>query len=220
MSMSICANNLDAFLISTYMVLLFVKEISFIDIIPRDVQSEILLQFIISCRLWHTSRERMENGSSYMCNLQAEPCEVDPWVVLEMWSLNTPLAYLLSDFQTHLSPYCLKRVSQRIHTNIHGEHVSISPVLGSVRRTALIPFPLRRIRITRPEIWSCKWSNKLHLRAMLVFVCIFASNVVSKWICDFVSQLMFIHKRWKLFKKIIMIRKWYELQPPIHLRVK
>lgn len=48
MSMSICANNLDAFLISTYMVLLFVKELSFIDIIPRVVQSEILLQFIIS----------------------------------------------------------------------------------------------------------------------------------------------------------------------------
>jgi hypothetical protein len=123
MSMSICANNLDAFLISTYMVLLFVKELSFIDIIPRVVQSEILLQFIIS---WDTSRERMENGSPYICNLQAEPCEVDPWVVLEMWSLNTPLAYLLADFQTHLSPYCLKWVSQLIHTYIHGEHVSIS----------------------------------------------------------------------------------------------
>lgn len=108
------------------MVLLFVKETSFIDIIPRVVQSEILLQFIISWRSWHTSRERMENGSSYMCNLQAEPCEVDPWVVLEMWSLNTPLAHLLADIQTHLSPYCLKWVSQLIHTYIHGEHVSIS----------------------------------------------------------------------------------------------
>jgi hypothetical protein len=162
----------------------------------------------------------MENGSSYMCNLQAEPCEVDPWVVLEMWSLNTPLAYPLSDFQTHLLPYCWWWNSQLIHTSIHGEHVSISPVLGSVCRTALIPFPLHRIHITWPEIWSCKWSNKtvtqLHLRAMLVFMCIFASNVVSKWIYDFVSKLMFTHKNWKLFKKIIMIRKWYELQVPIH----
>jgi hypothetical protein len=66
MSMSICANNLDAFLISTYMVLLFVKEMSFMDITPGVVQSEILLQFIISWRSWHTSRERMEKGSSYM----------------------------------------------------------------------------------------------------------------------------------------------------------
>jgi hypothetical protein len=167
----------------------------------------------------------MENGSSYMCNLQAEPCEVDPWVVLEMWSLNIPLSYLLSDFQTHLSPYCLKWVSQLIHTNIHGEHVSISPpALGSVCRTALIPFPLHRIHITRQEIWSCKWSNKtvtqLHLRAMLVFACIFASNVVSKWIYDFVSKLMFTHKKWKLFEKIIMTRKWHHLQPPIHPRAK
>ncbi len=48
--MSICANNLDAFLISTYMVLLFVKEMSFMDITPGVVQSEILLQFIISWR--------------------------------------------------------------------------------------------------------------------------------------------------------------------------
>ncbi len=42
-----------------------------------------LLSHVVHDRL----QERMENGPSYMCNLQAEPCEVDPWVVLEMWSL-------------------------------------------------------------------------------------------------------------------------------------
>lgn len=179
------------------MVLLFVKETSFIEIIPRVVQKWVLLQFYYLMIMTHFKRE---NGEWVLLHvqLQAEPCQVDPWVVLEMWSLNAPLSYLLSDFQTHLSPYCLKWVSQLIHTNIHGEHVSISPVLGSVCRTALIPFPLHRIYITRQEIWSCKWSNKtvtqLHLRAMLVFVCIFASNVVSKWIYDFVSKLMFTHK--------------------------